>query len=106
MSEDLVEIRQGVSDLKTALALHDQKVDDKVARIVETQDRVATAVERIGDATIAIKALAEQWEKRNGAGLSLDKKMLPVVAAVLGLAAAAAGGGAEVVGRLIDMFLK
>lgn len=112
MNEELSEIRREVSELSKALALHDQKVDSNVIRIAESQDRLVTAVERIGDATIAIKALTEAM-KTNGAGknpypslsaspsLSLNKQTVTFGIVVLLVAAVAAGGGAELVQVLV-----
>lgn len=110
LSDDLAEIRRGVTDLGTALALHDQKVDGNVARIAESQERVAAAIERIGDATTSIQALTEQMRAngnntRSPAG-SFDKRLIGPGLVVLLLAAVAAGGGAELVSVLLGILKK
>lgn len=100
-----------MTDLGTALALHDQKVDGNVARIADSQERVAAAIERIGDATISIQALTEQM-RTNGKttpaplALALDRKTIVVGLMILLFAAVAAGGGAEIVTVLLGILKK
>ena len=74
MSDELSEIRWGVEKLNTALALHDQKVEAHVSALVDQQERLATAVEKIGEATIAIRALAERMPAngKNGGSIFPD----------------------------------
>jgi hypothetical protein len=115
--DELSEIRQSVAEMRTALALHDQKVDANVVRIADSQERLVAAVERIGDATIAIKALTEQM-KVNGTGkhphaalvtqpsLPLNRQTVTVGLVVLLVAAVAAGGGSELVHALIKALVK
>ncbi len=104
---ELQEIRQGVSELRTALALHDQKVEADVERIVDSQDRLVAAVERIGDATIAIKALTDQMRTngKNGKGGMpwADKKVAAITLGVLLVASFVAGGGAELMRALLEL---
>lgn len=101
MSDDLVEIRRGVDEIRMELALHDQKVDANVGRVIAAQEHIAEAVDKIGDATIAIKTLAEQMKKNgNGRGFMIDRKTLLWL---LGLAlggSVAMGGGQELAHRV------
>lgn len=107
-SDDLAEIRRGVTDISTALALHDQKVDSNVARIADTQERVAMAVERIGDATVSIRALAEQMRVngKGSNGFPLDKRTISLGLVILLAASVAAGGGAQLVTVLLGILKK
>ena len=93
--------------MRTALALHDQKVEADVERIVDSQDRLVAAVERIGDATIAIKALTDQMRAngRNGKGVApwADKKVAAITLGVLLVASFVAGGGAELMRALLAL---
>jgi len=106
LSDDISEIRRGVSELHTALALHDQKVESNLAQVVSAQERMATAVERIGEATIAIKAVAERLGNgRTSSGIVLDRKTLAWLIALAIGGMTAAGGGSEVVRRMLDAAL-
>ena len=104
MSDELAEIRRDVAALNTALALHDQKVDSNVTQVLASQERMASAVEKIGDATVAIRTLAEQWEKRNGKQANafvLGKHTILWLLGILLLASASAGAGGEMVTLLL-----
>ena len=103
MTDDLAEIRRGVNDLSTALALHDQKVESSVTMILGQQERMAVAVERISEATIAIKALAERLPANGRGGKNgwPDKRLAVVALGVLLIASVAAGGGAELMRAIL-----
>jgi hypothetical protein len=106
MSEELTEIRRMVGDVDTRLQLHDAKVDANVKRIADAQDRMAEAVEKISDATVAIKVLAEQVRKNGNGGASfrLDRKTITWLIG-LGLGGSVAlGGGQEVAHRMFHVF--
>ena len=111
--ESLAEIRRSVTNISTALALHDQKVDANVVRIAESQERLVQAVERIGDATIAIQTLAQHLEVRlngkNGKGspiLADGKKLVGLGLVILLVSSFVAGGGAELMRALLEAVKK
>ena len=107
MSDDLAEIRRGVEMLMTSLALHDQKVDSNVRIIADSQERVATAIEKIGDATAAIRGATEAMKANgSGRGIMIDKKDVLRIIIGLVLAAVAAGAGAEGVKAVASAWLK
>jgi hypothetical protein len=109
MSDDLAEIRRIVTDTATELRLHDGKVDSNVARIAESQERVVAAMERIGDATVAIKSLTEQMRvngKTPSGALPLDRRTIAFAMLVLVIAAVAAGGGAELMREVLGAVRK
>ena len=104
MSDELAEVRRIVTDTHASLKLHDQKVDGKVSELLATQERMAAAMERISDATIAIKSLTEQLQKRNGAsGISfaLNRQTIPLLLLILFLISGTAGGA----GRIVELVL-
>lgn len=92
-----------MNSLNTALALHDQKCEASMTRLAEAQERMTLAVERIGDATISIRALTDQMRAngKSGGSLPMDKRTMSVAAGILLISAVAAGGGAELVRTLI-----
>lgn len=109
MGDDLAEIRRIVTDTATELRLHDGKVDSNVARIAESQERTAAAIERISDATVAIRSLTEQMKtngKAKNGGLPLDRRTIAFAMLVLVIAAVAAGGGAELMREVMGALRK
>jgi hypothetical protein len=109
VSDDLAEIRRIVTDTATELRLHDGKVDSNVARIAESQERTVAAIERISDATLAIKTLAEQMKingKKQNGSLPLDRRTIAFAMLVLVIAAVAAGGGAELIREVLGALRK
>lgn len=115
LRHSIAELKDGQGRLMTSLALHDQKVDSNVQRIADSQDRLVTAIERIGDATIAIETLTREI-KVNGRGhhaslatsptIPLNRQTVTVGLAILLIAAIAAGGGSELVHTLITALRK
>jgi hypothetical protein len=105
---NLEHIRDGVEDLKTALAVHDSRVEANVGRLVDAQERMASAVERIGDATLAIKGLTEQMRKNGDvkptATLAIDNKTLRWMIGALLLGSVAIGGGEKAVSAMLALF--
>ena len=66
MTDDLERIREGIEELKMSLAIHDQRAMSSVETIKGTQDRLATAIDKVAEATVAIRDYAERMDKRNG----------------------------------------
>jgi len=108
VSDDITEVRRMVTDTHTLLVLHDAKVDSNVARIAESQERIGAAIEKIGDATMAIQTLASQLQaKSNGKnGILPDKRLWVPLLAVLLMASFVAGGGAELMRALLEALKK
>lgn len=107
MSE-LDEIRQIVNATLSELRLHDQKMAYEAAGMKESQDRLATAVERISEATQAISELTKTVQQRSAKrpldGLTVQQlgKAL-IVALLLG---AALGGGSKGIALALDVITK
>lgn len=113
VSDQMAELRRSVGELTTSLALHDQKVDGNVDRVVATQERMESAVERFSDkvseATLAIKSLTEQMKKSNGNGHSaapmrLDRNTILWILGGIFLGSAGIGSGQEIALRLLKAF--
>ena len=107
MSEaELAHIRAGVEDLRTSLALHDQRAILSVDAIKGTQDRIAVAIEEVAKATAAIQGYAERIEKRNGQATAL--RLSPQLVAMLVGGGIALGalfkGGGEAATLLLKAF--
>jgi len=90
-----------VTDLHTDLKLHDARVQGNVAQVVAAQDRIADAVDKVAEATGAIRVLAEQWEKRNGRGFAIDRQKLMWLLVLLFVASGTAGGASQLVNLIL-----
>ncbi len=107
MMDDMREVRQGIGELKTALAIHDQRVEINVGSIRGSQERMADAIEKISEATVAIRALAERWDKNKNGNVNFrltPKTVAWLLAAMLGLSAGL-GAGNEAAHRLFHAFI-
>jgi hypothetical protein len=109
MEANLEHIREGVDDLKTALAVHDSRVGGFWERTVQSQERTADAVVRVAECTDEIRVLVGEMRKNGGTRASttimLDRKMLKWLIGIALLGAVAIGGGQEVAVRILGALL-
>lgn len=98
--DELSELRRDLNELSTSLAVHDQKMEGTLHQISNTQDRIAAAMDKIGDAM-----LRQSKEKSNG-GLVIDPKIIIQLVVGILLAAIAMGGGSEGVKALLGHLIK
>lgn len=103
---DLAHIREGVEELKTALAVHSADTRGYVERIVSAEERVAEAVTNVAESTRELKNVVIEMRKQNGnsggRGIQLDRKTLMWLVGLAVAGAAALGGGQEVAHRVFD----
>jgi len=104
---DLAHVRQGIEDIKVAIAVHDSNATHYVERIVSAEERVAEAVTKMAESTVEIKAAVVQLGKNgNGRGIQLDRKTLMWLLGLALAGATAIGGGQELAHRLAHSLLN
>ena len=96
-AEDLAHMRSTLEEVKTALAIHDQRVEFNVARMADANERLVGAIEKISEATTAIRSLAES---KNGVALQLNPKTVAWIIGGIAGAGSAVGIGSELAHRM------
>ena len=108
---DLDEVLHIVNATLGELRLHDQRVEFNVASMKAGQDRMGEAIEKIADATQAIRLCTEEIKRRNGQPIitrpEFSWKLTPrsaawIVGGSLAVGAALAGGN-EVAHRILHL---
>lgn len=106
---DIEEVARAVTEILSELKLHDQRARFAVEQLSGTQERIGQAVEKIADATQAIRSFTEKMdtrERERPRGLN-GWKLTPSSAAWLvggSLAVGAAlAGGSELARRVIQL---
>ena len=106
--DDVTEVRRVVETTLQELRLHDQKMTFQAESIRTTQERLAEAIEKIGEATSAIRSLSDRLANGQRVATSpWGMKLTPQTAAwIVGGAmalGAALGGGNELAHRLLRL---
>ena len=111
---DMQRVRDGIEDIKMAVALHDQKSQGYVDRIVSAQEQVADAVTHIAESTIELRILIQELRKSNGnghpsiahqSGVTIDKKTLRWLIGIALAGSLVLGGGQELAAKLVGAIL-